>query len=518
MADGKPFDCYQPTVPENPRGLCCVIANFCSTSGSSSQSPKQIYTKDGDIKRIKDFFEGILSYEYQEYINNTKDAFIDALNKIKNHLSLDCNRSIDRLFLFVLSHGSEMGIATCTDDGRDYDKKDGKFQFVPVEMIASFFDHSNIPSLKDHPKCIFIQACRGTELTKIAVHPVTEQYHTMFDSKEKDGPSTQLEGANNNTSYEEEGEEHEEEQSGESELPWSGSRDKLRPSSENILVCYSCLKGEGAYSTFKQAHFIYKLISVFESYYRTQHLLDMVVEVTRVFGSSIVPEYPYPLIFPHDSPYQAELSRSPGQRDEKFSVYASSNSKCVKGKVVKFNSMRGIITNKAMKIENRSDELYCTLRYKPNNTQIPMKLDIETLEKEFLSNDNFQIDEDKDSLLFHGQWTTGMGKVKVQNKKIVSIEKEVHRCPRDVKYHIMLSNGEDYKVENFQDKDCTIWKLAPNKVDRHLVAVGNGCIKNGVPHLNIQLYQLPIFESTLTRKFFLSAIPVSNALFISDFK
>lgn len=94
--------------------------------------------------------------------------FLERLQDIKTLLSN--NEDIDRFFLFVLSHGSEKGVTMCESDGVKLEFLDGRPQSIDVDEITSFFDHSNIPSLKGYPKCIFIQSCRGSKLTQVAAN------------------------------------------------------------------------------------------------------------------------------------------------------------------------------------------------------------------------------------------------------------------------------------------------------------------------------------------------------------
>ncbi|XP_043850789.1 caspase-1-like [Dromiciops gliroides] len=67
------------------------------------------------------------------------------------------HRTSDSTFLVLMSHGVPGGIC-----GKDYTEEAPKI--LPVDRIFQIFNTCNCPSLKDKPKIIILQACRGANL------------------------------------------------------------------------------------------------------------------------------------------------------------------------------------------------------------------------------------------------------------------------------------------------------------------------------------------------------------------
>lgn len=66
------------------------------------------------------------------------------------------HRSSDSTFLVLMSHGILDGICGTTH-------RDDKPDVLPYDTIFRIFNNRNCLSLKDKPKVIIVQACRGGE-------------------------------------------------------------------------------------------------------------------------------------------------------------------------------------------------------------------------------------------------------------------------------------------------------------------------------------------------------------------
>lgn len=289
--------------------------------------------------------------------------------------------------------------------------------------------------------------------------------------------------------------------------PQQPSRQALSPSSENIFVFFSCSKGNRAHSEDKQSYFIMHVIDTFERYYQTEHLLDMAVEVTNRVRQDYAADHPFPLIFDHDSSYQGKFYSADGESD--IYIHAEHLIEKVSGKVVKFpNDFTGIVTSESKEItdEDSSLVLQCFLKQKPCDPS-PRKVreTIQEINELILSNGYDQIDTEKESLLFSGEETVGYGAVTVENKKVVKIDYKVVECT-SVHYRIAVTEGKTVKellpVDEIDSKTFKIYNHTQS--GQKLVAVGKGCIGDKcIPHTRIEMYQLPEFHSTFTKKFYL---------------
>ncbi|XP_036602826.1 caspase-13-like [Trichosurus vulpecula] len=103
-----------------------------------------------DIKGMHDLLEG-LGYRVDVKENLTALAMESVLQQFA---SLPEHQTSDSTFLVLMSHGGPDGIC-----GKDY-KKEAP-QILRVHRIFEIFNTSNCPSLKDKPKIIILQACRG---------------------------------------------------------------------------------------------------------------------------------------------------------------------------------------------------------------------------------------------------------------------------------------------------------------------------------------------------------------------
>ncbi|XP_074160478.1 caspase-1-like isoform X2 [Sminthopsis crassicaudata] len=105
---------------------------------------------NNDIIGMKDLLEG-LGYRVDVEKNLTAS---EMESKLKQFASRPEHKTSDSTFLVLMSHGMPGGIC-----GKDYTEQAP--QILPVDRIFQIFNTSNCPSLKDKPKVIILQACRG---------------------------------------------------------------------------------------------------------------------------------------------------------------------------------------------------------------------------------------------------------------------------------------------------------------------------------------------------------------------
>ncbi|XP_044522211.1 caspase-1-like [Gracilinanus agilis] len=103
-----------------------------------------------DITGMHNLLEG-LGYRVDVKENLTA---LEMESVLKQFASYPEHWTSDSTFLVLMSHGVPGGIC-----GKDYTEKDP--QMLDVNKIFQIFNTSNCPSLKDKPKVIIIQACRG---------------------------------------------------------------------------------------------------------------------------------------------------------------------------------------------------------------------------------------------------------------------------------------------------------------------------------------------------------------------
>ena len=212
---------------------------------------------------IANFFENSLNYEVlagqRDDIKLEDLAYNDfdqTLNDVKGILS---SGSYDRFFLFILSHGDDKGILTNEPGSK---KKIAEDKAYSVDKVIAKFNHINLPNMRGFPKCIFVQACRGTGNPEAAADSSRED-----STQETQSPDpSQQEGPFQETS-----------------LPKMAN-------GGDVLVCYPSEAGHYSYLTPAGSFLIQEVISAIKKYYSTEHLLDILAEVTYEVGLTIRPK------------------------------------------------------------------------------------------------------------------------------------------------------------------------------------------------------------------------------------
>lgn len=118
-----------------------------------------------DIKQIESFFRDELQCEVRGGLKDpnaetfrelSKSSFKKRLRGLRDEI--ERNKTIKRLFIFVLSHGGEYGIETKpVPNTQSYQPGDQRDNYITAEEIIAYFTHDQVPSMKHYPKCFFIQ-------------------------------------------------------------------------------------------------------------------------------------------------------------------------------------------------------------------------------------------------------------------------------------------------------------------------------------------------------------------------
>ncbi|XP_066455875.1 caspase-1-B-like isoform X2 [Eleutherodactylus coqui] len=119
---------------------------------------------DIDLKEMTKLLEG-LGYNVRSESNLTAEEMRSTMKSFAAHT--DHSQS-DSTFLVFMSHG-EKNIIYGTDVKKDVTRG------LHVDEIFNMFNNKNCPGLRDKPKMILIQACRGNERSRVLVSDGAQQ-------------------------------------------------------------------------------------------------------------------------------------------------------------------------------------------------------------------------------------------------------------------------------------------------------------------------------------------------------
>ncbi|KAK7158123.1 hypothetical protein R3I93_009352 [Phoxinus phoxinus] len=119
-----------------------------------------------------------LDYQVVKYTNVNAEQMKRA---VKNFAQHEKHASSDSTFVVIMSHGKRDGIL-----GVQYHKTDNPSDIFPVDDIYRHLNSVNCPALRNKPKVILIQACRGVEHGRVWVSDGEEIEGDDFAHKEKD--------------------------------------------------------------------------------------------------------------------------------------------------------------------------------------------------------------------------------------------------------------------------------------------------------------------------------------------
>ena len=126
-------------------GVCEIISN----ETFSVETFKTRTGTDEDVKDLKEVFEW-LQFKVNVNENLTYKEMNDLLHSYSTKDYSDC----DTVICFIMSHGTDDQIYTT--DG----------SLISSDTIRSVFIKNN--QLLNKPKCVFVQACRGSDKTNIS--------------------------------------------------------------------------------------------------------------------------------------------------------------------------------------------------------------------------------------------------------------------------------------------------------------------------------------------------------------
>ncbi|XP_069800572.1 caspase-1-B-like [Dendropsophus ebraccatus] len=130
---------------------------------------------NADIEGMRYLLEG-LGYSVQWKINQTAE---EMQTTMKNFAAKKQHKDSDSTFLVFMSHGERDIIC-----GTDFNKEnvDGRERVtggLHVDSIFNTFNNINCPGLRDKPKIIIIQACRGHNMSQVWVSDGPQQTPNM---------------------------------------------------------------------------------------------------------------------------------------------------------------------------------------------------------------------------------------------------------------------------------------------------------------------------------------------------
>ncbi|KAH3806086.1 caspase-7-like [Dreissena polymorpha] len=193
---------------------------------------------DHDVKALKSFFRDEVHFEVDV---NDKDLSLAELNEYleaaKNKLNGVLGKNIYCFICAIMGHGNQNGIAT-TDD-----------KFKSAEDIRMEFRNDTIPNYTGRPKIFLLQACRGS---------------VRQDGVEIDEDDDKAENS-------------------EAEIDEDDIISKV-PLDADTLLAFSTTPGYKSFrktggTSFRGSWFIQSCVQVFQEYYKSDHLEDMLITV-----------------------------------------------------------------------------------------------------------------------------------------------------------------------------------------------------------------------------------------------
>ena len=245
-------------MESKPRGVAVIInnRNFVNMNARTGT--------DVDAKRLKELFL-YLGFETQYFENLTTQQMRVQLGAIAKA----DHSKYDSIIISVLSHGDE-GMLYGTDS------KAGSESSLKVEELGTYFDSIGCPSLIGKPKVVILQACRGSNYDKGVKAPAdfVDSGDIVKDGVISDGEI--VEQLKQQRAFKDNIEES---------LGMRGDTvdapDSL-PTKADFLYAYSTIPGyyswrNGVYGSW----FVKAFCDVLNEQAKTEHLMDMLIEVNR---------------------------------------------------------------------------------------------------------------------------------------------------------------------------------------------------------------------------------------------
>ncbi|XP_068121863.1 caspase-1-A-like [Hyperolius riggenbachi] len=117
-----------------------------------------------DVDGMQKLLEG-LGYEVEQKTNLTVEEMRDTMKTFAAH---EDHKASDSTFLVFMSHG--MRDVICGTDMKLNETERKEINVLKTDEIFTTFNNENCPALRDKPKIILIQACRGCEHSRVLVN------------------------------------------------------------------------------------------------------------------------------------------------------------------------------------------------------------------------------------------------------------------------------------------------------------------------------------------------------------
>ena len=232
-------------MENKPRGVAIIINNRNFTCGM-----KDRLGTDKDAENLSKVFNNFLGFHTTRYDNlkgKEMHARLLAVSKL-DHSKLDC------LIITILTHGIEGKLYSTDGD------------LIPVEELTKYFDGNHCPSLIGKPKVWILQACRGGNFDYGVEYEAT-------DGADATPPDMKA--------LSEQQVEHViEKVLGEDEVDAGYSQ--ALPTEADFLLAYATVPGYVSWRNSEYGSwFIKAFVDVVYEQAKTEHLMDMLIEVNR---------------------------------------------------------------------------------------------------------------------------------------------------------------------------------------------------------------------------------------------
>ena len=233
-------------MENKPRGVAIIINNRNFTCGMKDRQGT-----DKDAESLSKLFPhlGFYTNRYDNLKGKEMHARLDQVAKV-DHSKFDC------LIIAILTHGIEGKLYSTDGD------------LIPVEEVTKHFDGNHCPSLIGKPKVFFLQACRGGTFDYGVEYEATDGSEgTPSEAEVKELAEKQSEQIIAKVLAEEE---------------VDGGYTQALPTEADFLLAYATVPGYVSWRNSEYGSwFIKALVDVMHEQAKTEHLMDMLIEVNR---------------------------------------------------------------------------------------------------------------------------------------------------------------------------------------------------------------------------------------------
>nr|QQV73912.1 cysteinyl aspartate specific proteinase 1 [Lethenteron reissneri] len=165
----KGEECVYQVMPRGParQRQALIINNMNFTKGLSKRNGS-----DEDVKYLVWLFKVL---DYTPIVHKDQSAE-EIENLVKKFAKMDEHWHSDSAFVVVMSHGCNRGVF-----GKD------NSDLLSIETVYTALNNNNCPGLKDKPKIIIVQACRGVHTATDSAAP-EEVVDTCWETSSRKMP------------------------------------------------------------------------------------------------------------------------------------------------------------------------------------------------------------------------------------------------------------------------------------------------------------------------------------------